>query len=101
MKALDIGTMMELKESYTGWVEEFLKELSNGFQPKWTKSIAVGSVEFVEKIKTELGSKTIGREIAAVDGACELREPVASYNANFAGKNSGLRSEKTHFWNIS
>lgn len=101
MEALDIGTMEELKESYTGWIEESLRSREEGYKPKWTKSVAVGSTVFVEKIKAELGSKAIGRQVTAGDGTCELREPDVSYNANFAGENNGLRPDNSYFWNIS
>ena len=100
MEALDIGTMAELASSYTGWVEESLRERKEGYQPKWTTSIAVGSAAFVENIKTELGSKAIGRQVFTEDGTCQLKEPDASYNADFDGKNTGLRPDNTYFWNI-
>jgi hypothetical protein len=45
--------------------------------------------------------KAIGREVVGADGVYELREPDVSYNANFAGENSGLRPENTYFWKLS
>jgi REP element-mobilizing transposase RayT len=101
IEALDIGTMAELKDCYAGWVEESLKTQGVGRQPKWTKSIAVGSETFIEKIKTELGSKAIGRGVSRADGVYELREADVSYNANIDAENSGLRAENSYFWNIS
>jgi len=101
MEALDIGTMEELKESYPGWIEESLRSWEEGYQPKWTKSVAVGSAAFVEKIKAELGSKARGRSVMGEDGIYELREPDISYNTNFAGENSGLRPDNSYFWDIS
>jgi putative transposase len=100
MEALDIGTMEELKGSYTGWVEESLKE-SKGLQSKWTKSIAVGSAVFVAKIKAELGSRATGRQVTSEGGICELREPDVSYNSIYSGENSSLKQENSFFWNIS
>jgi len=43
----------------------------------------------------------IGREVMGADGVYELREGDVSYNASFAGENSGLRLENTYFLNIS
>jgi hypothetical protein len=71
-----------------------------GCQPKWTQSIAVGREPFVEKIKAELGIRAIGREVMGEDGIYELREPDVSYDAIFAGKNTGLRPKNTYFWNV-
>jgi len=101
MEALDIGTMEELKKSYVGWAAEELTVRAEGHQPKWTKSIAVGSETFVEKIKADLGSKAIGREVTMGEGSYEIREQGVSYNANFDRENSGLSTENTYYWNIS
>ena len=101
LEALDIGTMEELRESYSGWVDESLRVGEEGRQAKWTKSIAVGSEAFVKMVKTELGSRAIGRDVIAEDGVCELREADVSYNANFDWENGGLRPENSFFWDIS
>ncbi len=66
----------------------------------WTESIAIGSKGFVEKIKLELGVKTIGREVMGGDRVYEVREG-SSYSGHFAGKNSGLSRKNTYFWNLS
>ena len=101
MESLDIGTVEELKRSYTGWVEESLAVRSGGRRPQWTESIAVGSETFVEKIKGELGIKAIGREVTGKNGIYELREQDVSYNGIFARENAGLSPENTYFWNES
>jgi putative transposase len=101
MEALDIGSMKELRKSYTEWVEESLRVRKEGQQPKWTKSIAVGSEMFVEKIKAELGSKAIGRQVTTKGGIYELREPDVSYNANSDVENSGLKPDNTYYWDMS
>jgi len=98
---LDIKRMEELKRSYREWVEEPLARQGGKRESRWTESIAVGSKAFVEKTKAELGIKAIGREVMGADGVYELRERDVSYNAIFAGENSGLRPENAYFWNIS
>jgi hypothetical protein len=47
------------------------------------------------------GIKAIGREVTGADGGYERRERDVSYNAIFAGENSGLRPENAYLWNIS
>ena len=44
---------------------------------RWSKSIAVGSVGFVEQVKNELGLKAQHREILVADSLYTLREPCA------------------------
>jgi putative transposase len=82
-------------------VEESLARQGGKRESRWTESIAVGSKAFVEKTKAKLGIKAIGREVMGADGVYELRERDVSYNAIFAGENSGLRPENAYFWNIS
>ena len=101
MDLLNIKGMEKLKRSYREWVEESLGRQAWKRESRWTESIAVGSKAFVEKTKAELGIKAIGREIVRADGVYELRGRDVSYNAIFAGENSGLRPENTYFRNIS
>jgi hypothetical protein len=101
MDLLGIKSMEELKGSYRERVEESLARQGGRRESRGTESIAVGSKAFVEKTKAELGIKAIGREIMGADGAYELRERGVSYNALFAGENSGLRPRNTHFWDLS
>ena len=49
---------------------------------RWTKNIAVGSREYVERVAAELGSRALYRKVGAVsDGQFVLREGGASYTA--------------------
>ena len=98
---LGIKNMEELKRSYREWVEESLARQGAKRESRWTESIAVGSKAFVEKTKAELDIKAIGREVKEANGVYELRERDVSYKAILGGKNSGLRSENTYFWNVS
>jgi hypothetical protein len=41
-------------------VDESLSNGSNVRDRQWTRGVAVGEKQFVEKIKTELGSKALG-----------------------------------------
>jgi len=46
----------DLVQSYhKEWVNEYLRSANNTRDDKWTKSIAVGSKDFVKRIKATLG----------------------------------------------
>jgi hypothetical protein len=60
--------------------------------------IAVGSLSFVEKVKSELGFKAAHREAIEMDGTYALREQREAYGADFAGGSEALSSENTRFW---
>ncbi len=101
MDILEIGSMEELKRSYREWVEESLARRDRKREPMWTESIAVGSEEFVEKTKAQLGIRAIGREVSGEDEVYQLRESEIPYNGIFAGENRGLRPPNTYFWERS
>ncbi len=93
--------MEELRRTYREWVEESLGRGDWRREPRWTESIAVGSEEFVEKAKGQLGIRAIGREISGENDVYELRESEIPYDGIFAGENSGLRLKNTYFWERS
>jgi putative transposase len=66
---------------------------------QWSEAIAVGNLNFVEKVKSELGSKTAHREVIEEGGTCALREQSEACGSDFTGKNEVLSSENTRIWN--
>jgi hypothetical protein len=63
----------------------------------WTEGFPFGSGGFVRELKEKLGAKAMWREIVGVNGSYELREPIASYEADFPPKNEGLEHENALF----
>jgi hypothetical protein len=49
-------------------------------------TIAVGSLAFAEKVKSELGIKAMHREVEQAGGTCVLRESSEAYGRICAGK---------------
>jgi hypothetical protein len=66
---------------------------------QWSEAIAVGNLNFVEKVKSQLGSKAAHREVIEGGGTYALREQSEAYGSDFTGKNEVLSSENTRFWN--
>ena len=70
---------------------------------KWTHSVAVGSEEFVQKVKDELGFRARGRDIQEVGSAWLLKEPTDQYDSSpgvFRGENVEISGKNAHFWRI-
>jgi hypothetical protein len=61
----------------------------------WSESMAVGSLAFIDEVKSELGLKAAHRDVVEYDGSYVLREPAEAYALKFAG----VRSQNTFFWN--
>jgi putative transposase len=91
-------TYDEFRSCHERWLEASLKD-GHGRQSQWTQSVAVGSVEFVERTKAQLGARGKGRKVFKAEDAFHLREPTASYISHFGPKNTDIRAENTHFWN--
>ena len=68
---------------------------------KWTKSIAVGSRGFVDKVKSMLGAKALGRKSTEAGESYQLREPSVPYNVHFGVKKGDIGPENTYFWNFN
>ena len=98
---LSIESYDQLKLHYKGWVEEYLNNGYNRHDDKWTKSTAVGSKSFVERIKSMLGVLAKGRKTMGTKEGYQLREPSAPYGAHFKDKNEDIGTDNTYYWDIN
>ena len=72
-----------------------IREFSKG--GRWSEAIAVASLAFVERVKSELGIKAVHREGTEVTGTYTLRKQSEAYGANLGGESEALRPENTIF----
>jgi len=100
MELLGISDSDELSLSHRRWVEEALKSKEKKREKRWSESVAVGGLSFVEHIKTELGSRGFGRSIISSAERHELRESQLSYRGHFRGKMGPLSYENSLPWRI-
>ena len=66
---------------------------------QWSEAIAVSDLNFVEKVKSELGSKAAHRKAIEGGGTYSLREQSEAYGSDFTGENEVLSSGNTRIWN--
>jgi REP-associated tyrosine transposase len=58
-KLLGLNSVTDLKEAHAKWVEEALKlDRHSRRDSKWSQSVAIGSENYIERIKKELRIKT-------------------------------------------
>jgi putative transposase len=63
----------QFQETHRQWIEQALtRNLER--ENRWSEAITVGSLSFVENVRSELGSKAMHRDIEDIDGAYTLRE---------------------------
>ena len=68
---------------------------------KWTKTVAVGSEKYIEKIRFLLGTMARGKKIIKAEDSCPLREPSSLYMTHFNTKNDDIEPYNTYCWNIN
>lgn len=92
------GTYEAFRKAHEELVNESLVSGNNSRQSGWSESVAVGSRDFTEKIKSRLGLRSKGRKIKDHDGGFQLREEKGIYNVNYGIKNSDIEGENTWEW---
>ncbi len=93
--------LADFQQAHRRWVEQaLLGELAKR-DDRWSEAIAVGSLAFVDKVKSELGVKAMHRDAIEIDGTYALREPSEFYAGNLTGKIEVLSTENTFFWDES
>jgi putative transposase len=92
----DVG---EFPRTHREWVEHALENGQAQHDDRWSESVAVGSLDFVEKVKSDLGMKAAHREFEAMGEAYALRESGDAYGRKFGGETGLLRPENTISWN--
>jgi len=93
--------LRDFQRAHRQWVEQALENGLASRDDRWSESIAVGTLDFVERIKSDLGIKAMHREAVHADGIYALREPSEAYVRRFAAVSEALRSENTFPWNES
>jgi putative transposase len=86
---------------HKGWIDEYLGDGVQARQDEWTRSIAVGSRPFIEKVKNILGFRAKGREVIEGFEGYQLRERSAGYEAFFGGQKDDIGLENTYRWEIN
>ena len=96
---LNFDNYDDLKRFHRKWVEEFLEEKKHVRDRKWTESIAVGSKQFIEKVKEKLGFRARGRKVSDAENTTfQLREAQSIYGDDPA--NIDFVTENTFLWDI-
>ncbi len=68
-----------LRKSHAAWIRAALGGAEMGGDEIWTKSIAVGSEDFVRRTRQQIGVTVKGRKVVEKGGAFTLREPISDY----------------------
>jgi putative transposase len=84
---LRLFKLADFQQVHRQWIEAALKRKLAVRDARWSEAVAVGSRDFVEKVRSELGIKALHRELEQVDGTYTLRESGEAYRGQFDPKN--------------
>ena len=76
-------------------MEKYLADRQPSRQEEWSRSIAVGSRSFVERVKELLGFRAKGRRVAEGADGYQLREPLRCYGGLFDVENDDMGPENS------
>jgi putative transposase len=80
------------------WVQESLENGPSSRDDRWSAAIAVGSSDFVGRMRSELGLRALHRTISGVDDAYVLREPTSAYGPDSGDQTRPLTLENALVW---
>ena len=66
--------LADFQQAHRQWVEIALRDELAVRDARWSEAVVVGSLAFVEKVKSELGIKALHRELEQIVGTYALRE---------------------------
>ena len=80
------GDVATFQQAHRRWVDDSLLREAMAREGRWSEAIAVGNLNFVEKVQNELGYKAAHKQVIESSGRYELREQTESYGSNLAVK---------------
>lgn len=97
LEVLEIGSMDELQRLHYEWVEDALRSGRRRRTALWSEALAVGSWDFAERVRAELGIGARNRCIEMVaDKAC-VRENPANYPVDSNPKSAPEGTDGTRY----
>ncbi len=91
----------DFQQAHRQWVGQALDGEMAVRDDRWSKSIAVSDLAFVDNVRSELGVKAMHREVAQLDETYTLREESEAYGDHFASENDSLTLNNTISWEES
>ena len=85
----------QYQQIHQGWIEDALKTEDKQRMLAWTQNLAVGSQDYLAKVKSELGVAGRHKTMVTEDDVHTLKEPVTSYMAHL-GHEKLLLHLRTH-----
>ena len=93
------GGVAELQTAQRGRVDESLKLEGRARTPEWATAIAVGSPDFVAKVKADIGIAARHRDLVVSGTTGVLCEPEAADHHEMHRETGRLSAPNSYLWN--
>jgi putative transposase len=94
---LGMESVNDLQKQSTLQITEALERDVGSRDANWSESIAVGNIEFLQNIQSQLGYRIKGREIRTTDNIMHIREPQLAIDLHIQGP--ALIGDNSKQWN--
>ena len=101
---IDTETLLELfgvnhlgqyQQIHKAWIDDALKAEGHQRMLAWTQNLAVGSQDYIIKVKSALGVAGRHREVVTEEDVHTLKEPVTSYMVHLRHEKRALSDNNT------
>ncbi len=91
----------QLKMQHQEWIEKAIQDDTLEYQEKWSHAVAVGSVEYVGRLKEMLCIESPGRRVRRAGDEYILCEPEMTDHVETEGENSCLSADNLVYFDES
>lgn len=98
---LGFDTYDRVKTVHRNGVDRCLENGANSHEDKWTQSIAVGSRNFIDNMKSMMGGMVSGRKCIGAGDSFQLREAQSFYFHHFRAEKTEIDLENSFFWDLN
>jgi putative transposase len=91
LELFGIAHLEQYQRIHKGWIEDALKAEDNQRMFTWTQSLAVGSQDYVSKVKSALGLAGGHRTVVVDDDVHTLKETATSHMLHLRHKKTGFK----------
>lgn len=95
LELFGVNRYKQYQQLHQGWIEEALKAENNQRMIAWTQNLAVGSEDYVTKIKLALGGAGKHKTVLVEGDVHTLKEPVTSYVVHLGAVKRTLSDDNT------
>jgi len=95
LELFGVGHLEKYRQIYKDWINEARKAEDNQRMFAWSQYLAVGSKDYVAKVKSALGVAAKQRAMVVDNGIHALKEPVTSYMVYFGHEKQVLSDNTT------